>query len=742
MKDYHRILEVSADATEMQIREQYKRLVRIYHPDRFTNSQDKVYVEQKFKEITAAYHALLASTKATQSEVATNPSPVTAETTLVPMPVALPAVLDFGDIPKGVQQSLLFQLQNDGGVARNLQLRYSDDHSWFKVTKGRRILKNRPFPMEFAVAIDTNHLQVGKTYQGWVQVNLDEETTQVDLMVKVGDRKGFSWRSPRLTLAFSMLALLAIIFSVQLWNLAPPIFSLGTRNAQRQDQTLSEGAVLSTQDVESTTAIPTAELLQPYAAGIASTTSARQQQLAATSTLVSVLPMSTAPATLAYMQVPTTTVTDFDDLTNVTGRSGIKSAGSEDTLLPPIEYWAQRTPTAVRAGALVTTTSIIKSIPTSTSTVTSDMTPHVERDVVTHEGEAPVASATSSDIVPVALSVTTTAISQVTVVHLPNSTRLTLGVIPTIAVSLTDIPTRISANVAGDNITSTGSVLPTDVPSPTPTVATTSTPLPQESVLPTLTPTPTKTPLDTPTPTKTAIPAATFTATTISTPQPTVASTATKFPSPTSLLPTFTSTAMATATQLPTKTPITTPTPTPLLTTNTPTSIATATATAMATPTPTQANTATRTPTPTATRTATATQTATATRTATTASTRTETATTTPFPTWTETATPTISPSPTIVVPTTTAGRAIVIIPGNYNVNARADTSTDAEVRQVLVSESRWIAIGRTIDSTWLLIQLNQTQVAWVFTTTVVTDPTQVAQLPIVLPEHDDASQE
>ena len=58
MKDYRQILEVPADATPEQIKAQYKRLVRIYHPDRFTSEQDKQYVEAKLKEITEAYNEL------------------------------------------------------------------------------------------------------------------------------------------------------------------------------------------------------------------------------------------------------------------------------------------------------------------------------------------------------------------------------------------------------------------------------------------------------------------------------------------------------------------------------------------------------------------------------------------------------------------------------------------------------------------------------------------------------------
>jgi hypothetical protein len=76
---------------------------------------------------------------------------------------------------------------------------------------------------------------------------------------------------------------------------------------------------------------------------------------------------------------------------------------------------------------------------------------------------------------------------------------------------------------------------------------------------------------------------------------------------------------------------------------------------------------------------------------------------------------------------------AIVLIPDNYNVNARAENSTSATVLQVLVSGSQWIAVGRTIDNTWVLIRLNSEQVGWVFVATVITDPEQVALLPIVV---------
>lgn len=206
MKDYRRILEISADATEEQIKAQYKRLVRIYHPDRFTNSDDKLYVEQKLQEINEAYRALL--TPAPNTFLADGGGPA-------PQPVALPTVLDFGELPWGKQQTLVFHVENSGGTVQSLQLEYSDVDGWFKVTKGRRLHAQQPFPMEFAVVVDTARLEVGKSYQGWIQIRMDNAATRVALAVKVAAKQPLSLLSPRLATVISFVALLFIIALVQ-----------------------------------------------------------------------------------------------------------------------------------------------------------------------------------------------------------------------------------------------------------------------------------------------------------------------------------------------------------------------------------------------------------------------------------------------------------------------------------------------------------------------------------------------
>jgi DnaJ-domain-containing protein 1 len=58
MKNYYQILEVSPDASQDIIKEQYRFLVQAWHPDKFPNSTQKIKAEEKIKEINVAYATL------------------------------------------------------------------------------------------------------------------------------------------------------------------------------------------------------------------------------------------------------------------------------------------------------------------------------------------------------------------------------------------------------------------------------------------------------------------------------------------------------------------------------------------------------------------------------------------------------------------------------------------------------------------------------------------------------------
>ncbi len=63
MKDYYQILEIAQNASQDDIKEQYRFLVHAWHPDKFPNSGQKLRAEEKIKEINEAYETLCNSAK-------------------------------------------------------------------------------------------------------------------------------------------------------------------------------------------------------------------------------------------------------------------------------------------------------------------------------------------------------------------------------------------------------------------------------------------------------------------------------------------------------------------------------------------------------------------------------------------------------------------------------------------------------------------------------------------------------
>jgi hypothetical protein len=58
MKDYYKILGVSHDTKQEQIRERYRHAVISCHPDKFTDPEQKRLAEEKIKELNEAYEVL------------------------------------------------------------------------------------------------------------------------------------------------------------------------------------------------------------------------------------------------------------------------------------------------------------------------------------------------------------------------------------------------------------------------------------------------------------------------------------------------------------------------------------------------------------------------------------------------------------------------------------------------------------------------------------------------------------
>lgn len=54
----YRVLEVPAYASFKEIKDSYRRLARLYHPDKIKNNGDQVYTREKMQEISEAYRIL------------------------------------------------------------------------------------------------------------------------------------------------------------------------------------------------------------------------------------------------------------------------------------------------------------------------------------------------------------------------------------------------------------------------------------------------------------------------------------------------------------------------------------------------------------------------------------------------------------------------------------------------------------------------------------------------------------
>jgi len=70
-KDYYKILEVSRDASEEEVKKAYRRLALRYHPDRNPNDS---HAEEKFKEISEAYGVLIDREKRKKYDQLRDPS--------------------------------------------------------------------------------------------------------------------------------------------------------------------------------------------------------------------------------------------------------------------------------------------------------------------------------------------------------------------------------------------------------------------------------------------------------------------------------------------------------------------------------------------------------------------------------------------------------------------------------------------------------------------------------------------
>jgi tetratricopeptide (TPR) repeat protein len=78
----YEILELEPGASPVQVKRAYRKLVKIWHPDRFLNQKQKQEAEEKIKQINAAYNKLKSeppTTEQSSSSLPKNPPKVSVK---------------------------------------------------------------------------------------------------------------------------------------------------------------------------------------------------------------------------------------------------------------------------------------------------------------------------------------------------------------------------------------------------------------------------------------------------------------------------------------------------------------------------------------------------------------------------------------------------------------------------------------------------------------------------------------
>ncbi|MEZ4713215.1 MAG: DnaJ domain-containing protein [Caldilineaceae bacterium] len=209
MKNYYRILDLPENATLAQIKWQYKQLVRVYHPDRFKDPTDKSFAENKLKEIIEAYRIL--SSRPEQATGAYNSDGnwgAEDPSMHPPRPIVSHSFLDFGLLKRGESETITIQIGNMGGVAQQLNFVLSEPSEWFAISEQKQLYQDKLLPIEVDVTVDANKLEVGKMYDGWIDVTLDNTTTRVNIAAQIGAKKS------RLSFSMRLIMFLGLLLAV------------------------------------------------------------------------------------------------------------------------------------------------------------------------------------------------------------------------------------------------------------------------------------------------------------------------------------------------------------------------------------------------------------------------------------------------------------------------------------------------------------------------------------------------
>lgn len=174
------------DASKNQIKKQYRRLAKIWHePPRSLTLEEKSYATKKMQEINEAYEVLSDEQKRRGYDKEWKKSSATETKTSSPppsppKPEVIPKILNFGSLSQGQRAIKTFRVYNRGGKEKNNPRFVVSGDSWFDTT----IQHSKSYPVIVEVTVNTQGLEVGQKYEGWIDVLLDSASAELPIVIE------------------------------------------------------------------------------------------------------------------------------------------------------------------------------------------------------------------------------------------------------------------------------------------------------------------------------------------------------------------------------------------------------------------------------------------------------------------------------------------------------------------------------------------------------------------------------
>jgi len=175
-EDLYEILGASPDSSAEEIKRAYIDACLIYHPDRLTNAPESARhrAEEELKRINRAYEKL------------GNPherQKYHAEWTRrkgKPRPVADPDHFHFRDVKPGETKTASFVVTNAGGPYKRAVI--DNSSSWIRIVRCSSLTDGDELPLQVEIEAEGN--EWGKSYTDSIKVKLDEQETQVRIVLQ------------------------------------------------------------------------------------------------------------------------------------------------------------------------------------------------------------------------------------------------------------------------------------------------------------------------------------------------------------------------------------------------------------------------------------------------------------------------------------------------------------------------------------------------------------------------------